>query len=124
MPQVLSMIQINKLTPAPAVLFMTILSLGYLLLVDNIGLLLNYVGFATWLAIGLAVCCLPYLRWKCPELNRPIKVHLIWPALYILCSIFVTVLPCFADPVGTGLGALITGIIFVFFLNRIYRKPI
>lgn len=31
-------------------------------------------------------------------------MHLIWPALYILCSIFVTVLPCFADPVGTGLG--------------------
>ena len=70
-------------------------------------LLQNYVGFATWLAIGLAVCALPYLRWKCPELNRPIKVHLIWPALYILCSIFVTVLPCFADPMGTGLGAII-----------------
>ena len=55
----------------------------------------------------MAVCALPYLRWKHPELNRPIKVHLIWPALYILCSIFVTVLPCFADPMGTGLGAII-----------------
>ena len=37
-------------------------------------MLMNYLGFATWLSIGAAVFCLPYLRWKCPDLPRPIKV--------------------------------------------------
>ncbi len=42
---------------------------------SNISLLMNYLGFATWLSIGAAVFCLPYLRWKCPDLPRPIKVN-------------------------------------------------
>ena len=76
---------------------------------SNIFAMINYVGFATWvsliiqyhlsflptqtneddfsslstqLSIGLAVFCLPYLRWKHPEWERPIKVGswscLIW----------------------------------------------
>jgi solute carrier family 7 L-type amino acid transporter-like protein len=44
---------------------------------SNISLLMNYLGFATWLSIGAAVFCLPYLRWKCPDLPRPIKVKKI-----------------------------------------------
>jgi len=40
-------------------------------------MLMNYVGFATWLSIGAAVFCLPYLRWKRPDMERPIKVHLV-----------------------------------------------
>ncbi|CAG2115890.1 unnamed protein product, partial [Medioppia subpectinata] len=106
MPEILAMIQINHLTPTPAVIFMCILSLVYLASKD-IYALINYVGFATWLAIGLAVVCLPYLRWKQPDLPRPIKVNLIWPIIYILGSIFITVVPMFADPVGTGFGCLI-----------------
>lgn len=57
------MIQINHLTPAPAVIAMCLLSIVYLASKD-INALINYVGFATWLAIGLAVVCVPYLRWK------------------------------------------------------------
>lgn len=78
MPSVLAMIQVNHLTPAPAVIAMCALSIVYLASKD-INALINYVGFATWLAIGLAVVCVPYLRWKRPELERPIKVHLIFP---------------------------------------------
>ena len=36
-------------------------------------MLMNYVGFSQWLSIGATVLCLPYLRWKCPELDRPIR---------------------------------------------------
>ena len=62
MPSILSMIQINHLTPAPAVIAMCLLSMIYLASKD-IYALINYVGFATWLAIGLAVVCVPYLRY-------------------------------------------------------------
>lgn len=73
---------------------------------SNIFALINYVGFATWLSIGVSVLCLPWLRWKQPNLERPIKVSLIWPILYLLCTIFVTAVPMIASPVETGIGIL------------------
>ena len=72
MPEVLSMIQINRVTPLPSVLVITILSLLYLSS-SNIIQLINYCSFSIWLSIGAAVFCVPYLRWKCPDLHRPIK---------------------------------------------------
>ena len=54
------------------------------------------------MSIGLAVVCLPWLRWKHPEWDRPIKVHLIWPILYTLATIFITIVPMVASPVETG----------------------
>jgi len=123
MPEILSMIQVNKMTPAPAVLISALLSLGYLCS-SNIFSLINYVGFATWVSIGLAVFCLPYLRWKHPEWNRPIKVHLFFPIIYVIASIFITIVPMVASPVETGIGTaiILTGVpvyfIFVYWKNK------
>ncbi|XP_053668677.1 Y+L amino acid transporter 2 [Anopheles marshallii] len=105
MPEILTMIQIQRLTPTPAVLIMALLSMLYLT-VSDIFALINYVGFATWLSIGAAVLCLPWLRWKQPKLNRPIKVNLIFPILYLIATVFVTVVPMIASPVETGYGCL------------------
>lgn len=105
MPEILTMIQIQRLTPTPAVLTIALLSLLYLT-VSDIFALINYVGFATWLSIGVAVLCLPWLRWKQPDLARPIKVNLFFPIIYILASIFVTVVPMFASPYETLMGTL------------------
>lgn len=49
MPEILTMIQIKRMTPAPAVLFMAFLSLAYLGSSD-IYALISYVGFATWVS--------------------------------------------------------------------------
>ncbi|KAJ9601434.1 hypothetical protein L9F63_000401, partial [Diploptera punctata] len=100
MPEILTMIQIQKLTPTPAVLCMALLSLLYLT-VSDIFALINYVGFATWLSIGVAVLCLPWLRWKQPDLTRPIRVNLVFPIIYIIASLFVTIVPMIASPVET-----------------------
>jgi len=37
-------------------------------------LLINYVSFVNWLAIGLSVVALLYFRYSRPNMNRPIKV--------------------------------------------------
>merc|ERR1712215_380664 len=110
MPEILSMIQVQKNTPAPAVLIVTLLSLVYLTS-SNIFALINYTGFATWVSIGLAVFCIPWLRWKHPEWERPIKVNMIFPIMYILATIFITVVPMISTPVetATGLGIIATG---------------
>lgn len=185
MPEVLTMIQISRLTPTPAVLsmvhscaqfstflpsrtefyestvfilrgiyslprqrqsfhgernlFQALLSMLYLCSSD-IFALINYVGFATWvcscsfdyitshplahlhcslyceriknnldiqktflqLSIGVSVVCLPWLRWTQPNLPRPIKVNLMFPIVYILATLFVTIVPMYASPVETG----------------------
>ncbi|XP_060528173.1 Y+L amino acid transporter 2 [Cylas formicarius] len=105
MPELLTMIQSNRSTPTPSVLIMAALSMVYLV-VSDIDVLINYVGFVTWLSIGVAVLCLPWLRWTHPELDRPIRVHLFWPVVYILATIFVTVVPMIASPYDTGMGIL------------------
>ena len=65
---------------------------------------MNYLGFATWLSIGAAVFCLPYLRWKQPDLPRPIKINLGFPIVYLLMTLVITLLPMLAQPVETGIG--------------------
>ncbi|XP_059083556.1 Y+L amino acid transporter 2-like isoform X5 [Tigriopus californicus] len=98
MPEILSMIQVNKMTPAPAVLVVV--------------------------SIGLAVFCLPYLRWKHPEWERPIKVSLIFPIIYCLATVYITIVPMIASPVETGIGIaiILTGVpvyfIFVYWKNK------
>jgi hypothetical protein len=54
------------------------------------------------LSIGVAVLCLPWLRWTQPNLPRPIKVNIIFPIVYIIASLFVTIVPMIASPVETG----------------------
>lgn len=105
MPELLTMIQAQRLTPTPSVLAMALLSMLYLT-VSDIDKLINYVGFATWLSIGVAVLCLPWLRWKQPNLERPIRVNLAWPIIYLACTVFVTVVPMVASPYETGMGTL------------------
>jgi len=111
MPKVLSMVQIQRLTPLPAVLFMGCLSMLYLASSDMYALI-NYVGFATWLSIGMAIVSLLYLRRSRPDMPRPIKVHLAWPIIYTLVTIYLVILPLYASPVETGIGLAIicTGI--------------
>lgn len=54
----------------------------------------------------MAVLCLPWLRWAQPNLPRPIRVPLIFPIVYLLATVFVTVVPMIASPVETGYGVL------------------
>merc|ERR1719229_2185605 len=124
MPEILSMIQVNKNTPAPAVLCVAALSLVYLTS-SNIYALINYTGFATWVSIGLAVFCIPWLRWKQPDWERPIKVSLVFPVIYILATVFITVVPMIVTPIETAIGlGIIATAVPVYFLFLAWRnKP-
>ena len=84
---------------------------------SNIVQLMNYIGFATWFSIGAAVACIPYLRWKHPELERPIKVNLAFPIIFILMTLAITILPMMQQPVETAIGfAMILSAIPVYFI--------
>ena len=84
---------------------------------SNIGLLINYVGFAIWLSVGVAVFCIPYLRWKAPNMKRPIKVNLIFPIVYLILTLTIIILPMIAKPIETGIGiAMILTAVPVYFI--------
>ncbi|GAB5570501.1 Y+L amino acid transporter 1 [Prionailurus iriomotensis] len=70
--------------------------------------LLNFLSFARWLFIGLAVAGLIYLRYKRPEMHRPFKVPLFIPALFSFTCLFMVALSLYSDPFSTGIGFIIT----------------
>ncbi|VDK34206.1 unnamed protein product [Gongylonema pulchrum] len=104
MPRVLSFINPHLNTPIPAVLFTAVLSCAYLLLSDNIYTLINYVQIVNFLAIGVAIAGLLYLRVKQPpkKYPRPLQVNLFWPILFLFGCIFLVVFPIYQAPVDTG----------------------
>lgn len=110
------MINPTLLTPMPSVLVLTVLSLIYLGS-PNILQLMNYVGFATWLSIGVSVLCVPWLRYTRPDLERPIKVNLAFPIIYILITLAIVILPAVTSPVETAIGAaMILSAVPIYFL--------
>lgn len=123
MPKVLSYVSVKRLTPMPAVLFMGLFSLVYLVSSD-MEALINYVSFVNWLAIGLSVATLLYFRKTKPDAHRPIKVALVWPIIYCLVTIMLVVIPFTTIPTETGIGCAIiaTGIpvyiVFIYWTSK------
>jgi len=62
-------------------------SLLYLVSTDMY-MLINYVSFVNWLAIGLSVVALLYFRYSRPNMQRPIKVSLLqsfFVVIFVIC---------------------------------------
>ncbi|KAK2717367.1 hypothetical protein QYM36_006227, partial [Artemia franciscana] len=101
-----SMIQVSRMTPTPAVIVLALLSICYLP-VTNIDLLIITIGSATWLSIGLAVFCIPYLRLTQPNKYRFNCLAIICSIIFILATLILTVLALIANPWQTGPGLII-----------------
>jgi solute carrier family 7 (L-type amino acid transporter), member 8 len=73
----------------------------------------------------VAVACNPYLRWKRPEMVRPIRVNLLFPIIYILATLFIIVVSTIASYTETLYGCLLmltaVPVYFVFIYWR--NKP-
>ncbi|XP_072024711.1 cystine/glutamate transporter-like [Amphiura filiformis] len=123
-PILLSMIHVEKRTPMPAILLMLPICI-VLLMSDNVYSLINYLSFAKWLYLGLAVCVLPYMRWKRPDIERPFTVPLVVPILFILLCLYVVIVSLYSAPVDCGIGCAIifTGVPFYFFGIWWENKP-
>ncbi|GAU92586.1 hypothetical protein RvY_04648 [Ramazzottius varieornatus] len=123
MPEVFGMVQIDRVTPVPAALLTSLVSLLYLALGRNVYSLINLVSIVNWLSIGTSVFVLIFLRWKRPNLRRPFKISLLWPVLYLLSTVFLSILPLYRKPLETGVGILlILTALPVYFLMSLYRK--
>lgn len=106
-PHFLSLLTINHLTPAPALVFLGALSLMYLSTSD-IYRLIDYAAFVESMFILWSVAALLYLRWKKPNMERPIKVNLVIPVLFFIICSFLVFFPLYVRPAEVGMGLLIT----------------
>jgi len=106
-PDFLSFITMNHHTPAPALVFLCILSL-LCLSTSNIYRLIDYAAFVESMFILVAIAGLLYLRYTRPNMPRPIKITLGIPIIFLLICTFLVFLPLYVRPVEVGMGLLIT----------------
>ncbi|XP_050443491.1 Y+L amino acid transporter 2 isoform X2 [Adelges cooleyi] len=106
-PTFLSYININRFTPTPSLVFLNILSL-LMLFTSDVNMLITYSSIVESFFTMLSVSSVLWSRWKNPDINRPIKVALWIPILYVLVSLFLILLPCYVKPKEVGMGVAIT----------------
>ncbi|CAN9506918.1 unnamed protein product [Ophioblennius macclurei] len=95
--EILSYISVKHFTPAPALIFNTILALIYIIPAD-INTLINYFSFAQWGFYGLTTLALIVMRFTRKDLHRPLKVPIILPIIMVVMSCYLVVAPIIDKP--------------------------
>lgn len=107
LPSFLSMINLNYYTPTPSLVFLCLLSLAYLSTTE-VYVLINYTAFVENLFVTLSVSGMVWLRFRKPDLERPIKVPLFLPLTFLAVCVFLVTFPFYVSPWETGMGIAIT----------------
>ncbi|KAH0617599.1 hypothetical protein JD844_016020 [Phrynosoma platyrhinos] len=97
LPIIISMLNIQYCTPAPAMIFSTIIASIFIIPSDLIALT-NYFGLSVWLMIGLTCTSLIVLRYQEPDLHRPYKVFLPVAFGMVAISLFLVLAPVVWSP--------------------------
>ncbi|KAA0199054.1 hypothetical protein HAZT_HAZT001200 [Hyalella azteca] len=106
-PDFLALINYPCHTPATSLIFLGLLSLAYLS-TTNIYTLIEYASFVESMFILTSIASLLYMRWKKPDMERPIKINLVIPIVFLLVCGFLVFLPIYVRPWEVGMGLFIT----------------
>ncbi|KAF6777889.1 hypothetical protein AHF37_03067 [Paragonimus kellicotti] len=106
MPQLISFLHVDRLTPIPAVIFTCVVGLAYLLITD-IYALITYLGFVQWLAIGATVFIVLLFRCTRRDVPRPVRAPLIFAVVYVSITTFLVIFTFVGAPRESLMGVLI-----------------
>ncbi|XP_060067753.1 b(0,+)-type amino acid transporter 1-like [Ylistrum balloti] len=96
-PEVLSYVSCKRCTPIPCIIFTTLLTV-LLTVLGDIRSLINFFSFTAWLFHGLTVFALLVLRFTMKDTYRPIKIFILFPLIFIVCSMYLVVAPIIQNP--------------------------
>ena len=77
--------------------------------VGDIYTLIDYTAFVESMFILVSLSGLLYLRYKRPNMERPIKLNLAIPIIFVVICSFLVFMPLYVRPIEVGMGLLITG---------------
>ncbi|XP_017840608.1 Y+L amino acid transporter 2 [Drosophila busckii] len=106
LPAAISLININCLTPVPSLIFLCAITL-LLFFINDIYVLINYVSYVEALFTLISVSGLLWLRYKQPNMERPIRVNLLLPVIYLIVCLFLVIASGFQSPLEVGVGTVI-----------------
>ncbi|XP_038222521.1 large neutral amino acids transporter small subunit 1 [Zerene cesonia] len=106
LPLAISLIDIRRLTPVPSLIFMCLVTL-VLLMFNNVESLMVYVTAVEAIFIFCSVSGLLWMRYSRPKLQRPIRVNLVLPIVFLIICIFLVVCSCFTHFLEVGIGVAI-----------------
>uniref|UniRef100_A0A094ZIJ3 Cystine/glutamate transporter n=1 Tax=Schistosoma haematobium TaxID=6185 RepID=A0A094ZIJ3_SCHHA len=117
MPALLSMVNIDRLTPIPSILIVVTLSVIFQLF-DDILYLIELTGFAFSVISAMAVCSLLYIRRTNPQMNTSeFKLPIVFPVLYLIVDIAIGILAIYQKPTdcAISLGVMLLGVpVYIF----------
>ncbi|KAL9894007.1 solute carrier family 7 member genderblind isoform 1-T1 [Glossina fuscipes fuscipes] len=122
MPALLAHINVKSYTPLPSLFFLCILSI-VMLVCGDVYVLITYSSIVESFFIMLSVSAILYFRYKRPNMERPIKVSLWIPIVFIIICAFLIIVPVYVAPYEVGMGILITlvGIPF-YYVGVVWKK--
>ncbi|XP_039993829.1 b(0,+)-type amino acid transporter 1 [Xiphias gladius] len=97
MPDILAMAHVHRLTPSPALIFTTVISL-VVLIPGDFQSIVNFFSFTAWFFYAITLSGLLYLKIKKPDLPRPYRVPIILPILVLIAAIFLVLAPIIDTP--------------------------
>ncbi|KAJ9584219.1 hypothetical protein L9F63_021424, partial [Diploptera punctata] len=107
LPPFFSFIHVRRCTPVPSLFFTCVTSLIMLVSVD-VFVLINYFSMVLWLSVAASIVGLLWLRHKKPDLERPIKVNLALPYLFLASCLCLVAIPTISEPLTTLVGLIVT----------------
>ncbi|KAL0969663.1 hypothetical protein UPYG_G00230450 [Umbra pygmaea] len=97
LPDILAMAHVKRLTPSPALIFTTAISL-LVLIPGDFQSIVNFLGFTSWFFYAITLSGLLYLKIKKPKLPRSYRVPIVIPVLVIMAAIFLVLAPIIDNP--------------------------
>ncbi|XP_063242895.1 b(0,+)-type amino acid transporter 1 isoform X2 [Bacillus rossius redtenbacheri] len=94
---ILSYVHIRRYTPAPGLIFHSLIA-GAMVLSGSIDSLIDFFSFTAWIFYGGAMLALIVMRYTKPHAPRPYKVPLIIPVVVLVISLYLIVAPIIDKP--------------------------
>ncbi|XP_074642972.1 Y+L amino acid transporter 2-like [Tubulanus polymorphus] len=125
LPHCLSLVSLKYITPITACIFTGLLTGIVVIFSVDLYKLISFFAFLEISMLVVPVIGLLYLRWKHPDIPRPVKVHKIVHMSFLSVSVVTLILPFYVDPLGTMYGILfvLTGVPAYWFGITWKNKP-